>query len=250
MSILNSFRAYRRQADKVRLQAPAALSELTLARDFFAWQRTVRHPQSTLSTRRPWLTFAATRFLESQLHREHRVFEWGGGGSTLFFASRVREVVTVENDGDWVKLLGEALAAEGLSDSEIHHVGPDATAPDAEGDPADPALYLTTAATLRPAAFRAYATFIDRFADASFDIILVDGRARPSCLRHAVPKLAPGGWLVLDNAEREHYQPAQADLAHKGWHKREFYGPGPGVWSFWQTIFWQKPTGHSAGEHS
>jgi predicted O-methyltransferase YrrM len=47
----------------------------------------------------------------------------------------------------------------------------------------------------------------------TFDLIVVDGRARPACLAAAVGHLAPDGVLVFDNAAREHYA---AELARCG----------------------------------
>jgi hypothetical protein len=34
---------------------------------------------------------------------------------------------------------------------------------------------------------------------------LVDGRARPACLVHGMPKVKVGGLLVLDNSDRDYY---------------------------------------------
>jgi hypothetical protein len=53
--------------------------------------------------------------------------------------------------------------------------------------------------------FKSYACYIDKFEDGYFDIVLIDGRARPSCLKHAVSKVKKGGLLILDNAERKYY---------------------------------------------
>lgn len=47
--------------------------------------------------------------------------------------------------------------------------------------------------------------YIKKFPDNYFDIVLVDGRSRPSCLFHSLNKVKKGGLLVLDNAEREYY---------------------------------------------
>jgi hypothetical protein len=42
----------------------------------------------------------------------------------------------------------------------------------------------------------------DRFADRSLDLIIVDGHYRDTCIRHAARKLTPGGYLLVDDAER------------------------------------------------
>ncbi|MES1224680.1 MAG: hypothetical protein ABUT20_54815, partial [Bacteroidota bacterium] len=43
-------------------------------------------------------------------------------------------------------------------------------------------------------------------------LILIDGRARTSCIKHAVGKLKPSGFLILDNAERKYYTSEQTIL--------------------------------------
>ena len=46
--------------------------------------------------------------------------------------------------------------------------------------------------------------------DGSFDLIVVDGRARNACFHRAVSRLAPDGVLVFDNVDRERYRSAIA----------------------------------------
>jgi predicted O-methyltransferase YrrM len=82
--------------------------------------------------------------------------------------------------------------------------------------------------------FHRYASAIDAFPDGSFDVVLVDGRARPACIRHGARKVRVGGWLILDNAEREYYvRHVQADLAD--FNRRSFRGAGPVNTASWQT---------------
>jgi len=53
----------------------------------------------------PWLHPDAVEYLEGLLTPEMRVLEHGGGGSTLWFAERVKRVVTTEGDPDWCDAL-------------------------------------------------------------------------------------------------------------------------------------------------
>jgi hypothetical protein len=53
--------------------------------------------------------------------------------------------------------------------------------------------------------YKNYASLIDYYPDEYFDIVLVDGRSRPACIKHAAPKLKKGGLMVLDNADRSYY---------------------------------------------
>ncbi len=53
--------------------------------------------------------------------------------------------------------------------------------------------------------FEKYVRSIDRFIDKSLDLVIIDGRARLSCITHALKKIRPGGYLMLDDSERERY---------------------------------------------
>src|SRR3984885_13537361 len=50
--------------------------------------------------RTPWLSFSAVDYLEEPIPGR-RVFEFGSGMSTLWFAERCREVVSVESNPEW-----------------------------------------------------------------------------------------------------------------------------------------------------
>src|SRR5271170_976341 len=61
----------------------------------------------------PWLTYPATRFLESIVKPNWRVFEFGCGSSSLWWASRVREVLSVEHDDEWATKIRALLPDNG-----------------------------------------------------------------------------------------------------------------------------------------
>lgn len=55
----------------------------------------------------PWLTFPAIRHIREQLEGR-RLFEYGSGKSTAWYAARCTEVFSVETDASWyAKILGE-----------------------------------------------------------------------------------------------------------------------------------------------
>ena len=74
--------------------------------------------------------------------------------------------------------------------------------------------------------FQGYTAQIDSFPNCHFDVILKDGRAHPSCLKHSVREGKTGGWVVPDNASGSRY------LENTGGYLvefscAEFYGAGP-----------------------
>ncbi len=169
------------------------------------WKHAIRPGATSMTERMPWISFPAIDLLSKTLGPADRVFEYGGGGSTLFWIDRVAEVVTVEHDAEWFNALKDRMKGEqradwtGLERSAVS--GDLVPAP----DPSDPDHYASSDANYAHMNFKAYASAIDAYPDGHFDVVMVDGRARTSCLVHALPKLRKGGLLILDNAEREHY---------------------------------------------
>ncbi|MEQ8660924.1 MAG: hypothetical protein RLW62_08910, partial [Gammaproteobacteria bacterium] len=63
--------------------------------------RAERRPVDAAGAPLPWYTFPAIEFLEQIDWREKRVFEYGAGHSSYFWAARAAEVVTVEQEPRW-----------------------------------------------------------------------------------------------------------------------------------------------------
>lgn len=213
------------------------ISILFQLKHLISWQRSVKPPASSVTNRWPWLTFDAINFIKKTIRTQDAVFEYGGGGSTLFFLDHAQEVVTVEHDGAWfsdlVKIIGNNANWKGT------FIEPETT--DRQGNPAVVADYASDDADFKKHVFKKYATAIDSYKDHYFDIILVDGRARTSCIAHSLKKIKTGGLLIIDNAERLYYftenMPAiekQFTLLFDNW------GAVPFSNSFSKTAIWQK----------
>lgn len=175
------------------------------------WARALRRP--TLESRMAWLPFRVISVLEQHLGPTSRVFEYGGGGSTVWFADRAGMVVTVEHDDDWFPILRDAVA--NLDQVAVLHRT-------AEGN------------------YGGYVGAIDDFDDDSFDVVVVDGRERVRCLREAMPKVRPGGLLILDDSDRPRY--AEAHVAAATWPSRTYSGLTPSKAIAGTSTVWTKPS--------
>lgn len=149
-------------------------------------------PDKTGRPDEPWLTRDAITFLDDTLHRGMRMLEYGAGGSTLWFARRVSWVNTIEHDGTWADLVRRAIRREGIVNVGLHHI------PAGDNDFED---YVEFGRTLgqKPR---------------QFDVIVIDGRRRVRCIKAVAEFVVDGGYLVLDNAEREKYAEAHAFLSN------------------------------------
>lgn len=170
----------------------------------------------------PCYAFGAIRVLEGEITPEHRVFEYGSGSSTLWYAQRCAEVVAVEHDPSWHAL----VAAAAPPNVELHlHPGEPLSAQElGEHARGESEFGSWKKAELD---FEKYVTAIDAYADGYFHIISVDGRARVACLERAVDKLAPGGLLILDNSQRDRYQQALARVTDRFPDATSYHGNSP-----------------------
>lgn len=168
-------------------------------------------PDYLLTSRIPWITFDAFDYLEAARLSGFRIFEWGSGGSTLYWLRKdAALVVSIEHDPEWFEKMSAATA--GSSNLDYRLILPERLPPgSAPGDPGDPDDYATDDPGLSSFTFREYAAAIDSYPPDYFDLILVDGRSRPACLKHGGQKVRIGGMLVLDNADRPYYLARTAD---------------------------------------
>lgn len=146
----------------------------------------------------PWWNLRAMDRVESLLaaNPSARVFEFGSGASTVWLSKRAASVISVEHDAAWARVVRPHIDDR----TDLRLVEPDgAFDPDYASERADSASL----------SFRAYASAIDVETEA-FDLIVIDGRARAQCLRHAVRHLAPGGLILFDDTRRARYRRAIA----------------------------------------
>jgi hypothetical protein len=208
-----------------RSQASRATSGRTeLIRDLPRWL--FSQGRNALDDETAWITYGALRHLNRIVGSDSRVLEYGSGGSTLYFATRATEVVSVEHDPHWAQVVADRVGDR----AEI------ILAP-AVGEPSD--SYASTDERYRGMSFREYASVADRFPDGYFDILLIDGRARTSTFAHGRRKVRPGGWIVLDNSDRKEYEPIRNFARAAGWPERRFFGPHPYVVQFGETTIWR-----------
>jgi hypothetical protein len=102
-------------------------------------------------------------------------------------------------------------------------------------------LYRSTEKEFEGYNFIKYVTAIDQYPDAHFDIVVVDGRARPACMRHAITKVKKSGLLVLDNSERRYYL-GQVREPISGLFEPVVDGMAPVPYGEWfsRTTIWRK----------
>lgn len=212
-------------------------------RFYTKWKASFTEPEKNILRDLPWLTFLSIEFLHSYIKPGFKVFEYGGGASTQYFCRKECEVYTTENNADWFSVLtqiadqnkfnwkGELIQGEPIDNFTLL-------------DASNPHHYYTTDESSLKNKFEKYAASIDKFENDFFDIVLVDGRSRPSCIMHAIPKIKKGGLLILDNSERSYYLKMTQEIIDKEFIlKINRLGLVPNLTHFSETTIWIKTTG-------
>jgi hypothetical protein len=144
----------------------------------------------------PWYTYPAIEFLGGRIKPSMRVFEYGSGQSTRWWARHVAEVHAVEDDREWFDRVARTLPAN----VDLRYA-------DSAGD-----------GYVRSIAERG----------APFDVVVIDGSVRDECARECIASLTPEGVVVFDNTEEPQlFGAGLGHLADSGFRRIDFYGVAP-----------------------
>ncbi|MBD3269963.1 FkbM family methyltransferase [Candidatus Peregrinibacteria bacterium] len=145
----------------------------------------------------PWLTYSFLDFISDKIGKEHVIFEYGSGNSTLYWAKLCHKLYTVEHNLEWYN----KIKAEIPSNVSLQHC-----------DLSDPDQYANTI----------------NMSKLQFDVIIIDGRERVRCINTSSKCLKKNGIIVLDDSEREKYEDGIRFLESEGFKKLDFWGISPG----------------------
>lgn len=224
----------------IKLWVPILLKDPRNIRFLIPWNESLKRDRNSLKDNEIWITFKAKEWLEYFLNDNLVVFEWGTGGSTIYISKRVKRLISVENSREWYQYVLKAIRDNGIINCEYILKEPkkEPNLSHTKQEIQDPQCYLSNSNNYKGWSFEAYVKAIESFQDETFDMVIVDGRARPSCILHSLNKVRVGGYLMLDNSERESYCMGVSLLAD--WDRQDFFGPGPYNKYFWQTSIWKK----------
>jgi len=158
---------------------------------------------------------AIDRF-EEIINKNSVVLEFGSGASTLWLAERTWLTISIEHDEEW------------FNEVSLKPCG------------GTPQMYL-----VKP---ENYPKSADEFPDRMFDVVFVDclDWYRIANIKASLPKLKPGGWLVVDDTNWPMLKPVVAVIGRK-WEREDYTGPKHGRQDgkvvVGTTTFLRKPEG-------
>lgn len=164
----------------------------------------------------PWISFGALRFLEGFLRPSMQVFEYGSGGSTVFFANRCQSVVSVEDDAEWAQRVRDRL--NGAQNATVIFSPTAQIGYGSDGLPFESTDFSGS-------------DYLRAFDGLTPEVVMIDGsedwllkRTRRSiCFHHVEPAMKEGGIIILDDSWA--YPQLKADNRAK--RAITFWGVGP-----------------------
>lgn len=139
---------------------------------------------------KPWIAPTAISWLDKHLTTKMKGVEFGSGRSTVWYAKRLKSLVSIEDHKGWFEQVQQELEQANIKN--ISYV-----LRSSEEDTTGKIPYVQT---------------IDTFEVEGLDFIVVDGKHRDVIAIQAIDKLKSGGFLLLDDAER--YVPLETNAPY------------------------------------
>lgn len=142
----------------------------------------------------PWMKPGEIELVKSYLlTADKTVLEWGSGGSTVAFSPFSRHWYSIEHNQQWFSKV--RTITEGIENVRLYYVPPEVDLP------------------TRPSKYEDWKSYIEfpRTLKKRFDVILIDGRARPECAVEALRHLKKNGVVIIHDffdKYRPHYRSA------------------------------------------
>ena len=158
----------------------------------------------------PWWSYGVIDFVEERLSKTMTVLEFGSGGSTVWLAARVAEVVTIENDPKWAAIV-RTFVPNNVRLIELPNPG------------------QLIGRDIEPPSGR------------NFDLLIVDALAnRIECAKAGLPFLSEDGVVLWDNTDGPDWQEIKALMAKHGFKEISFSGIAPQEVAHSRTTFFYR----------
>ncbi|MEP6794295.1 MAG: hypothetical protein ABJB16_08220 [Saprospiraceae bacterium] len=148
----------------------------------------------------PWYTYPMIDFLRTRLFVDKTILEFGGGQSTLWWATQAKRIISFEDDKDWFEILTKKIP----TNVELFYITKDS----------------------REKSLKEVSAILDQLAIPAFDIVIIDGLSREDMINVACSVVSPNGAILCDNAEGYGFYESFKEREFK---RIDFFGHAPGV---------------------
>lgn len=144
----------------------------------------------------PWINYPMQHFLTPRLPAHISILEFGSGNSTLYWATKVKQVITVEHDSSWSNYIRSKFS--GISNIQL------LTAEANE-------KYETAPVSLNK----------------KFQLIIIDGIRRIECAHCAIELLSEDGCILFDDTLFSEYKAVFEIMEKHGFKSLRISGAKP-----------------------
>jgi SAM-dependent methyltransferase len=144
----------------------------------------------------PWFTYSSVHFFQQKLKQSFNVLEFGSGNSTIWFANKVKNVLSIEGNPEFYEKNKNRIGKH-------HNV--DYVLIEDDNHYFEVPLKYTN----------------------EFDIIVIDGKQRVACVKNSLKALKKGGVIIWDDTERIDYKEGFDFLSENKFKRLDFYGLAP-----------------------
>ncbi len=176
----------------------------------------------------PWYAFEAIEFLKNNLNKNHIIFEFGCGASTLFFVSKAKKVVSLESNRQWFEIVTSRLKISGDFLLEKNYFSN-----------ANCEIFLMEDALDRDE-YQHFAQNYSQKNNIKFDFLIVDSLKRYECAKNSFEAIKSDGYLILDDSERPNYRKIFDFLQQNNFSFEDFIGIAPAQLRIKKTTFFRR----------
>jgi len=144
----------------------------------------------------PWCSYPFIDFISERITKNMKIFEYGSGNSTIFYASKCYSIKAIDHDKSWVDKINNKLPKNAtVLYKELIYDGN-------------------------------YCREINQD-NTKYNVVIIDGRDRNNCVYNCIPNLAEDGVILFDNTQMNSYNESISFLKEKGFRKIDFWGISP-----------------------
>tara|TARA_R110000824_G_scaffold388006_1_gene583433 strand:- start:499 stop:1308 length:810 start_codon:yes stop_codon:yes gene_type:complete len=131
--------------------------------------------------------------MKKYLNKDTVMLEWGSGYSTITFAKAVKHLYTVEHDVYWYNLIKVLAGLLQVENTTIIGISPAVDEQNINYEKANYSAYINAPEIIK-----------EQASCEKYDVVLIDGRARSSCLESIIPFLHKDSVVLVDDFNRDH----------------------------------------------
>lgn len=164
----------------------------------------------------PWLTYPFVDFIDDRINKSMNIFEFGAGNSSIYYAKKANSVVSIEHSPEWYKII-KANDKYNYQNLNIQLV----EIPEHLSKKGYHEMAFTNDEN-------EYVFSLKKM-EKKFDIIIVDGLFRNSCILNCLDALKSDGVIFIDNTHTKYQENLKLGtdfLAEQGFKRLDFWGMG------------------------